>query len=226
MSDLVLQGIQLEGRDGGPLFHNLDLAMQSGESMLINGCTEFARGQLLKMAAGLLQPRAGTCSINGRQLWPGEGLAAWPKRPRMGLCFGRGGLLSNMTLRDNLELPALFSTGIPTSDIRAASQDLLSRFDLLPLAGLRPFALDARTRKLANLLRIRLLDPEFIFLDDPLAELGEADHPEIGAWIRSWAEDPHRILMVSACEDDPDIQGLSRKAMLRHGQLGSVEECA
>lgn len=223
MSELLLQGIQVEGRDGGPLFHHLDLAMHSGESLLINGGTEFARGQLLKMAAGLMQPSAGSCWVNGRQLWPGEGLGAWPQRPRMGFCFGRGGLLSNMSLRDNLELPALFATETSTPDIRAASQDLLSRFDLLPQAGLRPFALDARTRKLANLFRIRLLDPEFIFLDDPLAELNETDHPEIEAWIRGWAEDNTRILMVSACEDDPDIQGLSRKAMLRHGKL---EECA
>lgn len=219
MAELRLEGIDLDGPDGGPVFRNLGLELAAGDSLLVQGGTGFARGQFLKLAAGLLAPQAGSVWINGCRLWPGEGLSGCVPRPRTGLCFARGGLVSNMSLRDNLELPALASTERSSGEIRATCGDLLSRFGLLPLAGLRPFALDARTRKLANLIRIRLLEPDLVFLDDPLEELSPGDLAEIETWIRGWAEDATRILVITAFEEDFSSPGLKRRAVLQGGKL-------
>lgn len=214
MPEIRLEGIDLDGPDGGPVFRNLNLTLQSGDSLQIHGGTGFVRGQLLKLASGLLQPLAGSTRINGQSVWPGEGLAGFPKRPRMGFAFTRGGLISNLSLRYNLQLPILFGTERPTDQIRGSCQDLLSRFSLLPMADMRPHALDSRTRKLAHLIRIRLLDPELLFLDDPLAGLYEDDQVEIEAWIRGWAEDGARILMATTPEEDADIPGIARRVRI------------
>lgn len=219
MPDIRLEGIALDGPDGGPVFRNLNLALQAGDSLQILGGTGFARGQLLKLASGLLQPLAGSTRINGQWVWPGEGLAGCPKRPRMGFAFARGGLIANLNLQENLQLPTLFGTERPTDEIKGSCQDLLSRFSLLPMAGLRPHALDSRTRKLAHLMRVRLLDPELIFLDDPLAGLYEGDRVEIEAWIQAWAEDKARILMATTPEEDAHIPGILRRMKLRDRQL-------
>ena len=106
-----------------------------------------------------------------------------------------------------------------TEEVRSACQDLLTRFGLLPLANLRPHALDSHTRKLAHLIRIRLLDPDLIFLDDPLEELQGSDRVDIEGWIRAWAEDPGRILLATTEEEDAELPGIKRRVKLQDGRL-------
>ncbi len=219
MPELSLEGIRLDGPDGRPVFRALDLHLDAGEDALVSGGTAFARGQLLKMAGGITAPAEGRVLISGALLWPGEGLAGLRSKPSVGLAFGRGGLVANLSLLENLELPLLFGTDLGRDRIRELSMDLLARFELQGLARLRPHALGMRELRLANLIRVKLLDPGLILLDEPFEELEAQDMVEVRDWMAAWARDPERILLVAADDPDPRAYPALRRLELREGRL-------
>ncbi|HJU83877.1 MAG TPA: hypothetical protein VJ600_06680 [Holophagaceae bacterium] len=219
MPELSLEGVHLDGPDGRPVFRGLDLNLAPGEDAMVVGGTAFARGQLLKLAGGITAPAKGRVVIAGALVWPGEGLAGLRRKPSVGLSFGRGGLLANMSLLDNLELPLIFGSDLGRERIREMSLELLERFDLQGLARLRPHMLGMRELHLANLIRVKLLDPGLILLDDPFEELEAGDMAEVRTWMETWIQDPGRNLLVAADDPDPEAYPRLRRLTLREGRL-------
>ncbi len=219
MPDLSLEGIHLDGPNGRPVFTGLDLRLEAGRSLLLSGGSAFARGQLLRMCGGLTEPARGRVLVSGVQLWPGEGLAGLKGRTRIGLSFGRGGLLANLDLIDNLELPLVFGSELGRPRIRELAMAQLERFELGGLAAMRPHLLDARANRLANLIRVKLLDPEIILLDEPFEELDARDMVEVRGWMEAWMGAPDRILVVASDDPDPRAYPKIDHWELRDGKL-------
>ena len=204
MPELLLEGIHLDGPHGRPVFDALDLHLMAGASMLVEGGTGSSRGQLLRLAAGLIEPTQGRVVLSGIQVWPGEGLTGLKGRLRLGFAFGRGGLLANLSLLDNLELPLLFSSAQNRLQIRDRVMGELAGFDLEALSGQRPHMLDGRVRTLANLIRVKLMDPQIILLDDPYEELEASDMVKLRGWMDAWIKDSERIVLMAA--ENPDLR--------------------
>ena len=118
------------------------------------------------------------------------------------LAFARGGLLSNLSLRENLELPLRFR-GLPAAEVAARVGAALDRLGLVSVAGLRPHALSASARKHGNLARVLALIPDLILLDDPLEGLDSADRATALEVIREWELDPGKTLVIAQEERDP-----------------------
>lgn len=216
MPELRVQDAHLTGLDGRPVFRGLDVAFEAGDAVRVCGGSGYCRGQFLRLAAALVAPEAGSLWIRDQRAWPGEGFSGLARKPRTGFQFVRGGLLANQSLRANLELPLLFGTSRSAADIGQATDALLEAFGLASDADLRPHALDSRARKLGQLLRIRLLDPDWVLLDDPFDGLSEADAHQVEAWIRGWSKDPARLLLVALPEEDERGAGLP---FTRQGRL-------
>lgn len=218
-----LEGIRLRAADGRPVFEDLDLELPVGGRAVLCGDSGSGKTPLLKLIAGLVEPEAGTARLGGAQLWPGKGLAALGGKLRIGFAFSKGGLISNLSLRDNLLLPPLFVTDDPRPALEAQVDGLLERLGLAPFARLRPHALSARSRKLANLGRAGLLNPKLLLLDEPLADLDDDDMPLAWELLGGWAEDPERSILVAA--ERPEVFKLlgPRVLELDHGKIRPQE---
>ncbi len=196
----------LDAPDGRPLQQGLHLNLEPGASLLLLGPGGCGKSQLLRVLAGTVPPRAGRVRIAGVQIWPGEGALALAGRVRAGFVFAQGGLLSNQSLRDNVALPLRFA-GTPPAEVRIRAEAALDRFGLLSVAGLRPHAVSACQRKLANVARVEALQPEVLLVDDPLEGVETADHPLVAGWLRGWIQDAARTLVV-ALEEAGDFGDL------------------
>jgi ABC-type transporter Mla maintaining outer membrane lipid asymmetry ATPase subunit MlaF len=219
MPEVRLEGIHLDGPGGRPTFRGVDLLLEAGRSVLLRGGSAYARGQLLRLCGGLTEPSEGRVLVSGIQLWPGEGLAALKGRARLGLAFGRGGLLANLSLAENLEVPLLYGTALGRGRIHEQVREQLDRFDLRAAADLRPHLLDARATRLANLMRVRLLDPEIILLDEPMVDLDAKDRVEVRTWLEAWAQAGDRILVLAADDPDPRAYPKLDPIELKDGRL-------
>ncbi|HJW10083.1 MAG TPA: ATP-binding cassette domain-containing protein [Holophagaceae bacterium] len=217
--ELRLEDIHLDGPDGRPVLTGIDLHLRGGEALLLSGGSGFSRGQFLRMCGGLTEPGKGRVLLSGVQLWPGEGLAALRGQVRIGLAFGQGGLVANLSLLDNLELPLLFGSDQSRERIRDRVMEHLDRFGLAGLADMRPHLLDARSTRLANLIRVKLVDPEIVLLDEPFEELEARDMAEIRIWMEDWLKTPGHILVVAADDPDPRTYPKLPRAELRDHRL-------
>ncbi|HJV39348.1 MAG TPA: ATP-binding cassette domain-containing protein [Geothrix sp.] len=198
---LQVRGLACDLPDGRPLVEGLDLDLPPGRNLLVTGAGGTGRGHLLRVLAGTERPKAGEVMIAGLPVWPGEGALGLAGRVRMGFAFPAGGLLSNLSLADNVALPLRF-LGISRAEVTRRTGEALARLGLEPVAGLRPHAVSAAARKHANLARALALDPELILLDGPLEGLDATDRSLALGLISGWALDPGRTLLLAMEEAD------------------------
>lgn len=215
---LIASGLVLAAPDGRVILREASLEVPEGGRVWIEGPAGSGKRALLKVLAGLLPPERGEVRLGGFRLWPGEGVAALRGRVRTGFAFAQGGLLSNQTLRENLLLPLRFA-GIKDADV----EGVLGRLGLTEAAGLRPHALGARSRKLAQLARIELLQPEVVFLSEPLADLEGPDLAAAVSLIREWAAAPGRLIVAAAEDTGAGLLPRAMRCRLEAGRIHLVE---
>ena len=68
---LTLRGVACL-RGSQLLFEGLDLALSAGETLVVTGANGIGKSSLLRLAAGLLRPAAGTVERRAKAAWLGE----------------------------------------------------------------------------------------------------------------------------------------------------------
>ena len=98
---LVLDGI-FAGYEGTAVLRDVSLAVPAGTLVALLGANGAGKTTVLRVASGLLRPKAGTVRLDGRDVTRQQ---PW-RRVRGGLCLipeGRG-IWPSLTVRENLEL--------------------------------------------------------------------------------------------------------------------------
>lgn len=219
---LSASDLALRAPDGRVILADASLEALLGARIWIEGAGGSGKRALMKVLAGLLKPERGEVRLGGIRLWPGEGAASLG-RLRVGFQFAEGGLLSNQSLRENLALPLRFA-GMKQAALDEAVEAVMDRLGLAPMADLRPHALGARARRLAQLARIELLKPEVVFLCEPFEGLEGADAALAVTLIQSWATDPSRLLLGASERAPEGIWPGLRRMRLDAGRLHEAEE--
>lgn len=107
---------------------------------------------------------------------------------RMGVAFQREGLVSNLSLEENLVMPLVFANGHTPAAGRAAADEAIRGLGLDAHRGRRPSALTREARILAALARAALRRPELLVLEHLTAGLPDALAAKALAWCRSRSE--------------------------------------
>ena len=215
---LLASDLILAAPDGRPVLAGVSLELPVGGRAWIEGAAGSGKRALLKVLAGLLRPEGGEVRLRGIRLWPGEGAAELRGRVRTGFVFAQGGLLSNQSLRENLALPLRFA-GRRGAAFEREVDGVLERLGLAAQAGLRPHALGARARRLAQLARVELFAPEAVFLCEPLEDLEGPDLAVATDLIRGWAGEPSRLILASAEHAPADLLPGARRLRLEAGRI-------
>ena len=194
---IELRDLALDAPDGRPLLAGLDLTVPTGGNLLVTGPSGSGKTRLLKVIAGLECPAGGRVRVAGRDIWPGDGALGMAGRVRLGFAFATGGLLSNLSLAENVALPLRF-LGVSAAEVQARVKSALLRLGLGSVAQLRPHAVSSAARKHANLARVLALAPALVLLDDPLEGLDAADRALAQELLQAWAADGTCTLVIAA----------------------------
>ncbi|MFC9331185.1 ABC transporter ATP-binding protein [Kitasatospora sp. NPDC057015] len=149
----------------------VSLTVGRGEFVAVTGPSGAGKSTLLHLFGGLQRPDSGELHLDGDRV-DTLGEAAWAvrRRRRIGVVFQTGNLVSNLTVADNVELPALLAGhGARTS--RKRRRDLLDRLGLADRAAAAPGALSGGERQRAALARALVNDPDLLLADEPTGSL-------------------------------------------------------
>ncbi len=183
-----------------PLFTGLGFTLAAGEAVTMVGPPGSGKSSLVSLILGNRRPVAGTVLVHGADPagLAGEALARF--RRGIGCVPQRGGLLSNLTLADNILLPLRYHRDASAADSAEALRRLFRLFELEDPPAVQAAHASATWRWIACLARALILEPELIIVDDLGEELDALDREDL--WRLLWRVRIERGLTVLATSSD------------------------
>jgi len=196
------------------VLRDVNVAVAQGQAVALLGPNGAGKTTMLRLAAGLLRPRAGAVLINGEDVTRRSS----DQRARRGLCLipeGRG-IFRNLSVRDNLRLsvPPWRSSGI---------DDALEAFPILrDRLGQAAGTLSGGEQQMLALARSYLAKPSVVLLDEISMGLAPRIVDQIFASLATLAATGIGLLLVEqyverALEIVDRVYLLNRGRITHHG---------
>jgi putative ABC transport system ATP-binding protein len=183
--------------EGRPALAGLDLELNAGEALAVLGPSGSGKSTLLNMIAGLDRPSEGTVAVGGLRLdGLGETALAKYRRERIGMVFQFFNLLDDLTVEDNVLLPAQLA-GRPRALARHRAAELLERLGIARHARAFPGRLSGGERQRVAVARALMNRPQLLLADEPTGALDSASAAEVRDLLAELNREGQTIVLVT-----------------------------
>jgi osmoprotectant transport system ATP-binding protein len=151
-----------------PALKSIDLALESGKSTALIGPSGCGKSTLLRTILGLIQPDAGSVSVDGKDVRPET---VEQMRQQIGYVVQDGGLFPHLTAGENVTLMSRYLNR-PADQISKRLTELCGLTHIEPdMLNRYPVELSGGQRQRIGLMRALALQPKLLLLDEPLGAL-------------------------------------------------------
>ena len=188
--------------DGSPAVAHVNIEVARGESVAIMGPSGSGKSTLLNLIAGLDRPTSGAVTVGGERVdtLSETGLARFRRR-QVGMIFQFFNLLDDLTVEDNVLLPAQLS-GLRRGQARARADELLAALRIDRYRNAYPGRLSGGERQRVAIARALVNRPELLLADEPTGALDTATGEEIGQLLRDLNASGQSLILVT---HNPDL---------------------
>ena len=202
-----------DGRRERIVLEDVSLQVGSGELVVIYGLRRSGRSTLLRIAAGIETPEAGSVSFDGRELAAhseevlGEGIGYVQKTLR---ASEEQGVLEQVAA-------PLLAHGVPVEQARQSARAALARTGAERCAAAAVGELSAGEGVRVALARALVLSPALVIVDEPAASVELSERDGILAQLRSIAGEGTAVLASTG--EPTELAGAHRALTLGEGTL-------
>ncbi len=226
MPVLELSGAAVE-MEGQGQWSDLTLSLDEGEACALIGPNRGGKSLALKLCAGLVTPERGAARLFGQDLNELNEEELVELRQRVGTVLQAPGLLSNMTVFNNVALPLRYHRGLSDEELEPL---VMVRLEALGVAGLRhrfPAELNQGEARCVAIARALSLDQELLLLDDPLEGLDALTSRRLGEWLQAQRQSRPLTILATTRRASSLLAMVDRFAFVRDGRVqaqGRYEE--
>ena len=175
---LKIQGLVKQYRTGDRALASVDLEVPDGQVMALIGPSGAGKSTLIRCVNRLVEPTAGSITLNGEELTTLGSRALRRARRKMGMIFQEYALVERLTVMENVLSGRLgyvgfwrsFARRFPQPDVDEAFR-LLERVGLDHMVDKRADELSGGQRQRVGIARALVQDPELLLVDEPTASL-------------------------------------------------------
>ncbi|MBI4552327.1 MAG: ABC transporter ATP-binding protein [Candidatus Latescibacteria bacterium] len=154
-----------------PVLVDVNLMIETGETMVIIGRSGCGKSVLLKHIIGLIRPDSGTVLIDREDITRLEGSALAQLRQRFGMLFQGAALFDSMTVGQNVGIGLVTHLKQPPDEVAGRITECLRMVGLSGIESMKPAELSGGMRKRVGLARAIAMRPEYILYDEPTTGL-------------------------------------------------------
>jgi putative ABC transport system ATP-binding protein len=207
--------------DKSPAVAHITVDVGHGESVAVMGPSGSGKSTLLNLIAGLDRPSSGTVRVGDVQVaeLSETGLARFRRR-QVGMIFQFFNLLDDMTVADNVLLPAQLA-GVPSSKARARLDELLAALRIGKHRNAYPARLSGGERQRVAIARALVNRPPLLLADEPTGALDSATGEEIGELLLDLNSSGQTLILVT---HDPALAARYAKRVIHivDGQIATA----
>jgi phospholipid/cholesterol/gamma-HCH transport system ATP-binding protein len=180
-----------------------NMEFQSGELIAIVGGLSSGKSLLLSSIAGLFPVQQGSLKILGKDLSLCSYQEIQRMRARTGFVFEIGGLLSNLSIYDNIGLPMRYHfKRLKKEAVNRQVQKVMGMFSITDYAKLRPTDVSLEVRKRSLFCRACVMRPSLLFMDEPFVGLGLHGRKMIRSFIEKIMKKQNTTIITSVSDID------------------------
>ena len=216
-ADLEFEGVS-HAYETALAIDGVTLRIEPAEFVCLLGPSGCGKTTLLKLAAGLEMPSAGTIRINGMDM-SGPGGFVPPERRGVGLMFQDFALFPHLSVLNNVMFGL---SDLPREEARREALKALARVDLEAYAGLYPHTLSGGEQQRVALARAIAPRPSILLMDEPFSGLDSRLRDEVRDETLAVLRETRATCIIVTHDPEEAMRMADRIALMRSGRLVQI----
>jgi putative ABC transport system ATP-binding protein len=216
-----LTGVTKDYQKGRATVHALqgvDLVIEDGEWLAVQGPTGHGKTTLLQMLGGLDRPTSGIVDFNGQDLAQmRESQVTKIRATSIGFIFQTFNLIPTLSAQENVET-ALVPLGVSAGERRERAVKALAGVGLGDRARHLPSELSGGQQQRVAIARALVKEPQVLLADEPTGNLDEDTRDEIITLLENLWRD-RGLTLVLVTHDSSIARRAQRIAVIQNGKL-------
>ncbi|MFE2062269.1 ABC transporter ATP-binding protein [Streptomyces sp. NPDC059467] len=211
------------GKETVEALRGIDLTIEDGDQLVIQGPTGGGKSTLLQMIGGLDRPTEGSVELDGEDLARiSETKLTRLRAEKIGIIFQSFNLIPTLTAQENVET-ALVPLGVKPAERRERAAEALRSVGLGERLGHAPSELSGGQQQRVAIARALVKKPKVLLADEPTGNLDEGTRDDIMALLEGlWHEYGLTFIMVT--HDSSIARRAPRLATIKAGQITLTEQ--
>lgn len=213
------------GKDTVDALAGVDLTIEDGGRLVIQGPTGGGKSTLLQMLGGLDRPTSGSVELDGVDLASlSEARLTKVRSENIGFVFQSFNLIPTLTAQENVET-ALVPLGVKAAERRTRAAEALDSVGLGERLGHLPGEMSGGQQQRVAIARALVKRPKVLLADEPTGNLDESMRDEIMTLLEGlWEE--HGLMFVMVTHDSALARRAPRLATIEKGKVKITERAA
>ncbi|MGC6485133.1 MAG: ABC transporter ATP-binding protein [Candidatus Puniceispirillales bacterium] len=202
------------------VLENLDLDIPRGKSIAVIGASGTGKSVLLKCLLGLIEPDAGSITVDGVETVGSSRANREAMLRKFGMLFQGGALFDSLTIWENVIFRYRQGKGLTRQDAREHARKILAEVNLEErVLDLYPAEISGGMQKRVGLARAIADRPDILLFDEPPAGLDPITSGVINKLIRR-AVDRLGATAITISHDMTSIRAIADEiAMIHEGRI-------
>ena len=196
---------------GAPALGPLDVSVAQGEALAVTGPSGSGKSTLLNLVAGLDKPTEGAVTVAGQRIDQlSEHALARFRRGQIGMVFQFFNLLDDLTVADNIQLPAQLA-GTTRRKAAVRADELMELLGMTKHAHAYPGRLSGGERQRVAVARALVNRPALLLADEPTGALDTASGHDVRELLMELHRGGQTLVLVT--HDMPLAQACASRTL-------------